>query len=163
MSDATSVRSDASRTQISDANSLSLTGFSAVRTQIGDIYRYMRKQGGSMYGVIHMQRIGGDRENGDFASSLGMTGIFASDNGQFASDACGGLGFCVRSPQTHASARSEDPYVACRPADHRSAGRHAWHQPLGAHPRQSVKCSCCQHLDRRLPSPRVRCLRLHAQ
>lgn len=49
-----------------------------------------------MYGVIHMQRIGGDRENGDFASSLGITGIFASDDVAFASDASGGLRFCVR-------------------------------------------------------------------
>lgn len=29
---------------------------------MGDIYRYTRNTGGSMYGVIHMQRIGGDRK-----------------------------------------------------------------------------------------------------
>lgn len=41
----------------------------------------------------------GDRENAVFASSLGMTGFFASDNGQLASDASRGLRFCVHHHQ----------------------------------------------------------------
>lgn len=96
ISDATSVRSDASRTQMSDARSLSLSTFSLFRTQMGAIYRYTRNREALCSGVIHMQRIGGDRENAVFASSLGMTRFFASDVCHFASDASQGLGFCVR-------------------------------------------------------------------
>ena len=112
ISDATSVRSDASRTQMSDARSLSLSRFLLFRTQMGVIYRYMRNREALCSGVIHMQRIGGDRENAVFASSLGMTGFFASDVCHFASDASQGLGFCVRT-----SKPMQEVKVRFNPAD----------------------------------------------
>jgi hypothetical protein len=56
----------------------------------------VQKQEGEMLRGEQNTHIGGDRRNPDFASSVGMTGFFASDLRPLASEPSRGLAFCVR-------------------------------------------------------------------